>query len=274
MTTTTDTKVFVGILRKSFLEPNKSGEGAHWHIDLGDLQKPWGFNMFDKKEGERLALGKTYEITYVLKKNEKKPQFPPFKNFVSIREVEPAPAKPAGSPGEGVGEPEPPDPHRRSIERQTALKAAVEFASMWTHPQEIWTQASVLEYAEAFYQWIANDKLPQANAPAEQASTPALTPQSQAAGVTRDVGSPAGASASQVSAPPAPASPDKRTALLAMKPANLGDFYNKAMKELGYHSKAEVLAGLGVGMKETDIAALAHALQTLVLKKYPEAKEA
>ena len=128
MTTTTDTKVFVGILRKSFLEPNKSGEGAHWHIDLGDLQKPWGFNMFDEEEGERLALGKTYEITYVLKKNEKKPQFPPFKNFVSIREVTPQapPAKPANSPGEGVGEAELPTLRDMLIMRQVALKAAVE----------------------------------------------------------------------------------------------------------------------------------------------------
>ena len=179
MTTTTDTKTFTGVLRKSFLEPNKSGEGAHWHIDIGDLQKPWGFNMFDEEEGERLALGKTYEITYVLKKNEKKPQFPPFKNFVSIREVEPAPAKPAP--------------------------------------------------------------------PAEQVSAPLDQ---------------------------SPPNPDKRTALLAMKPANIGDFYNKAMKELGYHSKAEVLAGLGVGVKETDIVDLVHALRTLVTKKYPEAKEA
>ena len=258
MTTTTDTKVFVGILRKSFLEPNKSGEGAHWHIDLGDLQKPWGFNMFDEEEGERLALGKTYEITYVLKKNEKKPQFPPFKNFVSIREVEPAPAKPAGSPGEGVGEPEPPDPHRRSIERQTALKAAVEFASMWTHPGEMKPPAFVLEYADAFYKWLANGKLSQPK-PVEQVSAPAAAPD-------------AGPKASPLEVSK-PVQLDIREQMLAIRHNNLGSFFTNAVDKLWYHNRTEVLVALGIKRPE-EIVDITEAWIKLVDKKYPEAKEA
>ena len=67
---------------------------------------------------------------------------------------------------------------------------------------------------------------------------------------------------------------EKRARLLSMKPANIGDFYSIATKELGYRNKTEVLAGLGVGVKETDIVDLVHALRALVTKKYPEAKEA
>ena len=251
MTTTTDTKTFTGILRSSGATlPKKEGGRPYWKITIGDATKPKTFNLFREhiEPAKAYAIGKTYEITYT--------QGDEYPDFVSAREVEPAPAKPANSPSEGVDEL---SDHWRTpaqIMRTDALHAAVA-----TYGEAVEADADaeiemILTRAERFMRFIEGGSPALKTIPAEQLVKPQDKPVDTPKPVQADI------------------QQDIRAKLLAMKPANIGDFYNKAMKELGYYSKAKVLAGLGEGVKETDIVDLAHALQTLVLKKYPEAKEA
>ena len=148
MTTTQETKTFVGVLLS---KSEKQGpKQMYWPVELGDKTRPTKFNVMKAADAEALRVGKTYEIKYVEAPNPKGNY--PFKNLTGIQEVDaskqastPVPLTGQSSQQNGY------DARDASIQRQVALKAAVEFgiATGFTADEVIYT-------AQQFADWLAN----------------------------------------------------------------------------------------------------------------------
>jgi len=185
MTTETETQErVVGRLSELAMKPgtNKNGNPyKRWSFKIQERSgSTHSYSSFNDDLCSQLVAGQVYDVEFTLEPN-KDPQYPPYRNIFAIEPWSDAgsapspqgqpphpadafdsipaaadayaqnasPATPFPSPAET-----PRDPTRDSIERQVALKAAVELAAADKVGTEI-EPGAILFLADAFYNWLA-----------------------------------------------------------------------------------------------------------------------
>ena len=146
-------------LVKSKAEKQGGQTGTFWAFELVERgqTKPVIYSWFDAeaKAVAEIEIGQTWDFRISTKPNPNR-QGTFFRNIEGVlgkSEKQDAPLSAAAF--EALAER---DPIRVSIERQTALKAAVELAASHLHRDEGFTRGQVIETAKAFYSWIAGEE--------------------------------------------------------------------------------------------------------------------
>lgn len=156
---TTNEKTFTGVLQKKVQLEDKNGN-PYWEIAVGTQEKPRTYRLFHHQEdlAKTLLKGKTYTITYT--QEQKEGQRFPQNNVVNVQEATALPFSEEPVPQRENGSVEPQNvgygTERRSIERQTALKAAVELIK--TRDAYHSTRV-VLSIAQELYDWLSENPL-------------------------------------------------------------------------------------------------------------------
>ena len=147
-----DEKTFTGELQKKAQLEDKNGN-PYWEIDIGTHDKFRTYRLFRQHTdlAKSLVKGKTYTVAYTQEQKEGR-EFPQ-NNVVDVKEAISPVADSDSAPSEFRGR----DYHseRRSIERQTALKAAAEIVGSMGVASSMSDSGLVLKMAEDFYAWLS-----------------------------------------------------------------------------------------------------------------------